>query len=152
MAVTFDQVRRMLRAFEPDYASLRKLGPEVLPHLNTLVKDPKPTIASRAAYLAGLIGDDRSEGVLRAAAASPSPVVRAAAADAIRKFARPAGSGLLINLLHDSDAGVRKVAVRAAADSSNAALVSKVANISRTDPKPWVRNLAARVIKSRGIA
>src|SRR5262245_40768598 len=126
MAVTLEQLRFQLRAFEPDYSALKKLGPEILPHLNTLVQEPNTSIASRAAYLAGLIGDDRSEGVLRAAAGSKSAVVRAAAADAIRSFAKPVGSGLLINLLHDSDAGVRKVAIRTAARSSNAALVSKI--------------------------
>src|SRR5262245_42586394 len=130
MALTLDQVKYALRAFEPDYRSLQRSGPEILPHLATLVRDPSPTIASRAAYLAGLINHDRSEDVLRAGAASPSPKVRAAVADAIRNFPRPSGSGLLINLLHDDDAGVRKVAIKSAANSSNAALISKISSIS----------------------
>jgi hypothetical protein len=72
MAVTSEQVRAALTPEEPDYEAAAELGPEALPHLQRLVEGADPNLASKAAYLAGRIGDPEAASILETAAASSS--------------------------------------------------------------------------------
>jgi hypothetical protein len=65
MAITIEQVLDQLLPDEPDYGgAAERLGPEALPHLENLVRGEDPLMASKAAYLASLIKDDRATIVL----------------------------------------------------------------------------------------
>jgi HEAT repeat protein len=149
MAITLEQVRALLDAEEPNYAALARLGPEILPHLRTLIAGGDEYFATKAASLVSRINDDRATAVLRDAANHASPRVRLAVAGGIKNFARPAAAGVLMALLNDSDTGVRKLALKASATKSNAALLAKIGDISKRDPTPAMRMLASQVL-SRG--
>jgi HEAT repeat protein len=146
MPLTLKQVRQVLLPEEPNYAAAARLGPELLPHLRTLISGADAMLASKAAYLAGLIDDDRAVEVLSDAASSPSPLVRVAAASGVRNLRRPAASRVLMALLSDRDIGVRKFAINSASTRSNAALLAKISDLSRRDPAPVIRSVASRVL------
>ena len=148
MAMTLEQLRAMLAADEPDYAGLARLGPQVLPHLRKLIASPDEGIASKAASLASRINDDRAVDVLRDAANSPSSLVRLAVAGGVSRVTRPAASAVLMALLSDRDAGVRKLAIKSSVSRDNAALLAKIGDLSRSDPTPTVRLLAAKVVSA----
>ncbi len=113
MAVTESEVRKHLDPEEPNYpAAAAALGAEALPVLERLVRASDPLLASKAAYLASLIPDPAAARVLEVAAASREATVRVAAAAGARQ--RPELAAALESLLIDQDAGVRKVAERAA--------------------------------------
>lgn len=81
---SLDQLRRELDKDELDYPGLAKsLGSKALPQLETLVTEDEPRIASKAAYLAGLIGTPKSKQVVALAASSRHDVVRVSAAAAL---------------------------------------------------------------------
>ena len=86
MAVSMNDVRRVLDAEEPNYDAAAKLGPDALPHLQALVAGPDPMLASKAAYAASLLEGALGESVVHAAAQSHNPVVRVAAAAAARNL------------------------------------------------------------------
>jgi hypothetical protein len=113
MAVTMAQVRALLDVDEPDYLEAAALGPDAIPHLKTLVREADAMLASKAAYLAGLIATDAALDVVKAAAESSEPVVRVAAAAAVRNLSPAAGTRVLNPLLTDPDPGVRKAASKA---------------------------------------
>src|SRR5262245_48128928 len=115
MAVTLTEVRRILSSDEPDYAAAARLGPSVLPHLLALAGGADARMAAKAASLAGMIPHPSAVDVLRRAAASGSAVVRVAAAGAARRLRLPAAGQIVLALLNDADAGVRKFAIKAAA-------------------------------------
>jgi HEAT repeat protein len=146
MALNSQQVRKMLLAFEPNYAALARLGPQLLPHLKTLVNGPDKNLASKAAYLASLIDHDGAVEVVRDAAKHPSAAVRVAAAGGLRNLKRPAAAGVIMAMLGDRDPGVRKFAVKASVARPNAALLAKVGDVSRSDPAPFIRSLAAQAL------
>jgi HEAT repeat protein len=146
MAVTMSQVLAEIDKDEPDYQAAAKLGPEALPHLQQLVEADDPMRASKAAYLAGLIGGAQAAPVLEHAAAHRDPVVRVAAAHALRA-APDAPSNLLERLLDDRDVGVRKVALRAAKTSKSTHLRSKVSSMAEKDPDEHIRDVAKEVAK-----
>jgi HEAT repeat protein len=146
MAITLDQVRRLLAPDEPDYAAAAKLGPGLLPHLKAFVDSGNEHYGSKAAYLAGLIDHDQAVEILRGAAKSPSPLVRVAAAGGIRSMTRPAAAGVLLALLEDRDIGVRKLAIESSAIRDNPALLAKIGHLTQKDPSPQIRLLASRTI------
>jgi HEAT repeat protein len=145
MAVSSGQLRRLLSVDEPDYNSLGRLGPSVLLHLGQLVASQDEYVAANAASLAGMIGGARAVAVLERAARSPSASVRTAAAAALGRVENPRASALLAVLLGDSDKGVRKFAIKAAARKNSAALATRIADLSRRDPMPHLRSLASQV-------
>jgi hypothetical protein len=111
MVVTKQQVIDMLNADEPNYPEAAKLGPDALPHLDTLVKTADPLLASKATYLASLIQGEQSLDVLRAAAQSNHPEVRVAAAAGARNLSITVVKDILLKLLTDEDIGVREEAL-----------------------------------------
>jgi len=146
MAITLEQVRALLAADEPNYLALARLGPQLLPHLRSLIASRDEHYASKAAALASRIDDERAVQVLRDAAKSPSPLVRLAVAGGIRKSRRPSAAGVLMALLNDSDAGVRRLAMKASAMRPNSALLAKIGDLKARDPAPNVRSLATRIL------
>lgn len=147
MAVTMIDVRAQLEREEPNYNEAALLGPEALPHLEELVKGPDSMLASKAAYLASLIGGDRSVRVLEAAANSTDVIVRVATAAGLRNLPEQDASRILDRLATDKDLGVRKVAVNSASLFRSAAMMSKVQRIAEQDPEPFIRDIASRSIE-----
>lgn len=146
MAIPASQLRRLLNSDEPDYTAMARLGPAILPQLQQLVADRDEYVAANAASLAGMIDHDTAVAVLQRAARSPSAQVRTAAAGALRQVKRPSASGLIAALLNDRDKGVRKFAIKAAAQRSNSALLAKISDLSKKDPSPMIRSLAGRAL------
>ncbi len=88
MATTEAQVRAYLEPEEPNYkAAAAALGAEALPVLETLVQGADPLLASKAAYLASLVPDERAARVLEQASRSEHATVRVAAAAGLQKLA-----------------------------------------------------------------
>ncbi|HEX6340711.1 HEAT repeat domain-containing protein [Umezawaea sp.] len=134
MATTFEQVRAALIAEEPDYRRAAELGVEALPHLKSMVEGGEPMLAAKAAYLAGLIDDERSVDVLLAAAAHPDPTVRVAAASSTRNLPPSAAEVVRETLDADDDPGVR--AMSATAAGLDAAEIWRSAEPEAVPPEP----------------
>jgi HEAT repeat protein len=148
MPVSMEQVRAHLDRDEPDYPAAAQLGPEALPQLRQLAQGDDPMLASKAVYLASLIGTDQSVAIMNEAAARLDPVVRAAAAGAVRNLDQ-APNQLLNSLLGDQDAGVRKVALRsveASRPTLPADVATNVRDMAVNAPNPQLRQLAGGVI------
>src|SRR5262245_13357106 len=103
MAVTSEQVRAVLDRDEPDYEEAAKLGPEALPHLQRFVESGDSNLASKAAYLAGRIGDPEAVPILELAAASDDAVIRAGAAAGVRHLPGEEVDDILLTLVDDDD-------------------------------------------------
>ena len=136
MAVDMDQVRAALDPEEPNYPAAAKLGPDALPHLERLITGDHPGLAAKAAYLAGLIGTEKSLPAMDKAARSGQTAVRIAAAAGAQHLAGDHAEAVLLQLVDDSDPGVRKVAARSAPAGMSDALRARVAAHSAAAPKP----------------
>jgi HEAT repeat protein len=110
MAVSMDDVRRVLDPEEPSYEAAARLGPEALPHLQALVEGDEPMLAAKATYAASVLDGASGEKVIRTAAQARDPIVRVAAAAAARNLPAESARGVLERLVDDDDAGIRKVA------------------------------------------
>jgi hypothetical protein len=127
MAVDMDQVRAALEPEEPDYpGSAKQLGADALPHLEKLITGDHPSLAAKAAYLAGLIGTEKSLPAMQKAAKSGYAPVRVAAAAAARHLSDVDNEAILLQLVDDADPGVQKVALRSAPAMMSDALKARV--------------------------
>lgn len=145
---TLDDVRRELDKDELDYPALvESLGADALPHLETLVAEDEPRIASKAAYLAGLIDAPESKQVVARAAGSRHDVVRVSAAAALASLPPKQAASIAEQLLADPDIGVRARAAKAAAVLHEPALAKQIRAMAKEDAEPSVRELATELVK-----
>lgn len=139
MAVTIEQVKNILTRDEPNYIEAAQLGPEAIPHLQTILQEADPLLASKAAYLASMINSDQAVDVVKEAAASEHAEVRAAAAAATRNLPQKPVTDVLSNLLDDGDVSVRKVTLK-----SISALGASGADLGETKPKAGAKKGATK--------
>ena len=142
MAVTMQQVLAQIDKDEPDYARAAKLGSAALPHLRQIIEAEDPLLASKAAYLASLIGGADAIEVLDEAAKRREPEVRVAVAHALQNTS-DAPPQLVERLLGDEDAGVRKLALKTVGKLKLQTVQAKVATIAKRDSEDFVRDIAA---------
>ena len=146
MPVTMQQVLGYLNADEPDYPRAAQLGPDALPHLETLVAGTDSMLASKSAYLAGLIGDARAVRALARAAQSPDAAVRTAAAAATAHMPAATVAPVLASLLADSDGEVRRVALGSIPSDVPPALRSALEKMARDDPYMMLRQRSTEIL------
>ncbi|HYJ86895.1 MAG TPA: hypothetical protein VEW46_12610 [Pyrinomonadaceae bacterium] len=145
MAVTLEQVKNILNRDEPNYMEAAQLGPEAIPHLQKLLQESDPLLASKATYLASMITSDQAVDVVKEAATSEHAEVRAAAAAATRNLPQVPVTDMLSSLLDDSDVSVRKVTLK-----SVSALGASGADLGETKPKGRARKGAAKKGTKKG--
>jgi len=148
MPITMKDVRTWLDAEEVDYNKAKTLGAAALPFLMELVQGGDLGLASKATYLTSLIKSPKSAAVLAKAAARSEPVVRVAAASAIRNLSEVQAGKLLDLLKDDPDAGIRKVMLKSAERLRSPKVAAKVQRMAKADPEPFVRELAASTVAS----
>jgi HEAT repeat protein len=147
MAVTMEDVRKVLAPDEPNYARARQLGPDAIPFLRQLVMQGDLEFATKAAHLAGLIGTEAGATVVGVAAGNLQPVVRVAAATAAGELEPDLAGPILSRLLDDSDRGVRRQALRSAAARITPVLRKRIEQMFQADPDPLIRNEANTLLR-----
>jgi HEAT repeat protein len=145
--VTLDEVRLALDKDELDYPGLaRELGEEALPHLQALVAEDEPRIASKAAYVAGVIAGSASTQVVELAARSRHDVVRLSAAAAVTALPTDQGASITEQLLTDPDIGVRARAAKSAVALGDPELLDQVRRMGDEDDDASLRDLASGLV------
>lgn len=146
MGVSTEDVRRFLDVDEPDYAAAAlHLGPDALGPLAELVRSGDTMLASKAVYLAGLIGGPEAQPILEYAAASDEPVLRVSAASAVRNIDEDMAARIGGLLVDDADAGVRKTLLRSMAVNEAGGFGAQVVERFREDVDATVRAIAEQV-------
>jgi hypothetical protein len=110
MSVTMEDVLAVLEPEEPNYTNIENLGPECLPHLQSLFRGNDALLASKAAYAASLLPNSAAHDLVLAAAQSDSPSLRAAATGGAGNLPIQAAAFVLVDLLADRDTSVRNKA------------------------------------------
>jgi hypothetical protein len=149
MALTMKDVRAALDPEEPRYEeSAARLGPEALPLLEEVIREGDPMLASKAVYLAAMIGGGKSAGVLSEVARSGEVVLRVAAAGAARHLGPEHAERILDELVDDDDVGVQKVAVRSIQEVPTKKLLAKVGALAKSHADPSLRDILHEVALS----
>lgn len=148
MAITMKDVRAWLDPEEVNYEAAKQLGPEAIPFLMELVQGADLGLASKATYLASLIKTAHSSTVLEAAAARNEPVLRVAAASAMRNLPEMEAEKVLDRLKDDPDVGIRKTVVKSAERFRSLQVEAKLQQMAEKDPEPLIRELAGKTVQT----
>jgi len=136
-------VRAWLDPEEVDYpGAAAKLGAEAMPYLQELAESPDTMLASKATYLASLIGGEPALRVLHAAAGRQEEAIRVAAATGLRHLPEEQAAPIADRLLGDHDLGVRKVTIKSVASFASAPMQERLKHAAESDPEPFIRQLA----------
>src|SRR5215210_1265089 len=120
MALSLKDLHDRLSAIEPTEEIYSGISEEDVPALEQLLEFEEPWLAARAVYAIGRVGGAQAADLLGKAARDRRPEVRVAVADSAGRVPVEVSDPLLAELLADSDAGVRKFALRAVSDASGA--------------------------------
>jgi len=132
MPIDIEQVKAALNPEEPNYPkAARQLGPDALPQLEKIIGGNDVSLAAKAAYLAGMIGGEKSIAAVAKAARSSQVTVRIAAAAAAKHLPAQHSDKVLLDLVDDVDAGVQKVALRSAPANMSDALQARVKHLTK---------------------
>jgi hypothetical protein len=106
------EIIKILSAIEPQYRHAQEYNKTAIPTLLQLLNGPDKAMAVRAVYFAGYMNIPESLTVLNAAAKHPETTVRIACAGAVQFATQVNGTALLKQLLQDTQANVRMVALK----------------------------------------
>ncbi|HYI08816.1 MAG TPA: hypothetical protein VEK57_07070 [Thermoanaerobaculia bacterium] len=140
MEATFEAVRQALQADEPRYRQLASdFGTDALPHLQKILASEDSMLASKAVYLAGVIGSEAATSIVQQGAASADVIVRVAATAAAAWMPSAHASEVLAPLVDDADVGVQKVALRSVPESPSEYLMERVEALRSGDASEIVK-------------
>ena len=149
MPHTKEELIKMINLDEPDYAAIvSKLTAEDIPLLVELSKDPNMAIATKAVSCLGLMNSEKAVEGLRSASSNANPVMRVAAAHALRNAAaQPAAVQMIDKLLDDEDVGVRKFALKTVQHANLRSLKAKVEQLSKKESTEFMKSLSTEVFQ-----
>lgn len=149
MPHTKEELIKMINLDEPDYERIvSRLTKDDIPLLTELSKDQNPAIATKAISCLGLMQTDKALSGLQDASKHPDPVIRIAAAQALRNMSKvPAAVNLLGSMLDDGDIGVRKFALKSVEHANISTLKEKVQKMSQHENNEHLKNLSGEVLQ-----
>ena len=142
MPMTLEQLRNQLSAIEPDDGTYAGIGPSEIPLLEQLLQDAEAWMASRAVFAPSRVPDMRAASILSRAVADPRQEVRVSVAASVSNLRPGDANNILLNLLADTDLGVRKFAVQAVSETHDAAVHAKLQDLETRDSAPSIRDVA----------
>ncbi|MCA5892922.1 hypothetical protein LEP48_06080 [Isoptericola sp. NEAU-Y5] len=146
--MTLDELRRLLDADETQYDAIAaRLTPDDLPTVRELAHDENPLRASKAVYLASLLG---GADVVVEAATADDPILRAASASALTNLPPRERAGIAEKLVGRGDVAVDKLVIRSLEGAVPSALADRLRRLSTASPSELVRSLSADTLRRLG--
>jgi HEAT repeat protein len=148
MAVSMKEVRVALEPDEPNYEQAKRLGPDALPHLKTLIRGPDTMMAAKAASLAGMIGGSAASQALLAAADHSDAGVRQAAAYSAQFMKTADAEPVMLKLLTDRDSMVVKRAAQSSAMVRSPAIEAELRNVASSRRSTFAVDAATKALQA----
>lgn len=142
MAKSLSQLREQLSAIEPDQTTYESIGPAEVELLEGLLDDEQDWLAARAVHALSRIDTERAHSAVVSAAQSPRMEVRVAAAVSAAELPAAASDEVLSRLLSDSEAAVRKFAIRATSHRNSENVRRRLTQIAASDADSRLRQAA----------
>ncbi len=149
MAHTKDELKKMIDLDEPEYPIIvSKLTADDIPLLIELSREANMAVATKAVSCLGMMNTDKAVDGIKIAAAHNNPVMRVAAAHALKNSsALPSAVKLIDTLLDDQDVGVRKFALKTVDHSNIKSLKAKVKAMGDKETTDLMKVLSKDVYK-----
>lgn len=142
MAKTLSELREQLSAIEPDDSTYEGIGPAEVELLESLLDDEQDWLAARAVHALSRIDAETARRAVVSAAESPRMEVRVAAAASADVLPAAVSDNVLSRLLGDSEAAVRKFAIKATSNRNSEAVRRRLTDIAGSDADARLRRVA----------
>jgi HEAT repeat protein len=142
MTMTLEQLRNQLSAIEPDASIYNGIGASEISLLEQLLQDQEAWMASRAVFALSKVPDIRAMTILSQTVADPRQEVRVSVAASVRNLRPSDANNILLQLLDDTNLGVRKFAVQAVSETHDASVHAKLRDLGIQDPALPIRAIA----------
>lgn len=150
MAITLDELRRLLSSDEPDYPAISSLTePETAGHLRALAQDQDVMLATKAVYAASLVADPEARQVVDQAADSDDPLLRLASASALANLPEEARARVAERLIDAGDVGVEKLVIRSLGPSLTPKLEQSLGHLADNSSSETIRTLSREKLADR---
>lgn len=147
MAITRDELRRLLSNDEPDYRGIAVMVDEsAADDLRALATDENLMLAQKAVYLASLVPGGKAHAVVDEASRSADPLLRIASASALVNLPTDTRNRIADRLLDGDEVSVQKLAVRALRGQLPAGLRRKVDRLATRSTSPLVQDLSRQTL------
>jgi HEAT repeat protein len=110
--------------------------------LRELLEDEEAWLAARAVHALSRIDSENARQAIRSATQSPRPEIRVAVAASAGSLPVDFSEEVLSTLLSDSDAAVRKFAIKSVSDRNSGPIGQRIQEIARTDNDAALRSIA----------
>ena len=149
MPHTKEELIKLIDLDEPDYTLIIKdLKPDDIPLLIELSGDANLAIATKSVSCLGLMNSDKAVAGIKVAADHANPVMRVAAAHALKHSASlPSAVKLIDHLLDDQDIGVRKFALKTVQHANIISLKAKVQQMNEKENTELMKTLSRDVFQ-----
>lgn len=142
MSMTLEQLRNQLSAIEPDDSIYGEIGSSEIPLLEQLLQDQEAWMSSRAIFALSKVPDTRAVTILSQAVSDPRQEVRVAVAASVGNLRPSDANDILVQLLDDTNLGVRKFAVQSVSETHDASVHAKLRDLGIQDPASPIRAIA----------
>ena len=143
MPMTRSELRSQLSSIELDERTFAGLSPADVESLTELLHDEEAWLAARAVHALSKIDSPAAHDAMLAAAELPRLEVRVAAAISAAALPPDRSDEVLLRLLGDPQAGVRKFAVKSVSERNGSFVKRRVEEIAEADADHNVRRRAA---------
>jgi HEAT repeat protein len=145
--MTAAELRARLSMIEPTESMYEGITQADVPLLEELISDREEWLAARAVFALSRVGTPDSLAAVTRAAADPRPPVRVAVAASVSQRPITLPDDVLVQLLRDRDAGVRKFAPLAVKPENGREPRAVLDRVAADDAVPVVRENAAEALR-----
>jgi hypothetical protein len=145
---TYEEVRNILSAIEPEEEMYLHLSPEDLPHLQRMLHEVEPWRAARAIHAASRLGTISAHAMVSGAAKDPRREVRGAVAMAAQWLDPSEANVTLRLLLDDKDLSIQKLAIKSVNRKSSPEVLAKLKALSSATSNQLLKAIASKQLES----
>jgi HEAT repeat protein len=144
MSHTKEELIKLIDLDEPDYSTIvPQLTSDDIPLLVVLSNDVNLAVATKAISCLGMMNNEKAVDGISLSAKHDNPIIRVAAAHALKNLATfPNAVTLLDKLLDDKDIGVRKFALKTVNHANINSLKTKVKSMNSKEKTEFMKKLS----------
>jgi HEAT repeat protein len=143
---TYEEVVNILSMIEPDEGMYEKLTEEEIPHLQQMLNENQPWLASRAVFALSKLQSDKVNSILLPLVDDQRPEVRIALASSAGFLSKDLGENILAKLIADDETGVRKFAVQSISPKHSTSLIKRLEDVQKKEKNEYLQDLIKKKI------
>jgi HEAT repeat protein len=143
---TYEELVNILSMIEPDEGMYEMLTEEDIPHLQQMLNENQPWLASRAVFALSKLKSDKVNSILLQLVDDQRPEVRIALASSAAFLTKDLAEDILVKLIADDETGVRKFAIQSISSRHGTSLIKRLEDVQKNEKNEYLKDLINKKI------